>query len=231
MQNPWQTLRGRQPFVLIEDEEIIEAFNQDLKPSQQEKYQIRLDLIPEPYIGRPDAPVVLLNLYPSFEESDVAWHNNDPIFKQKAWGNLLHDQANYPFYLLDPKLERAEGHQTWSKQLRGLMKDVGRETVAENVFCIEYFPYHSQKYKALAKGGMLPSQDYSFHLVRQAMQRNALIILMRSINVWQEAIPELDSYENIFALKNPQSPYVSLKNCPTPEHYQMVLDAIQGNTE
>ena len=233
MENPWRSLPGRAPFVLEEELEIIEEFNAKLKPNQQDKYHIHLNIIPEPYLGRPDAPVVLLNLNPGFSESDVAWHTEDPQFKRKVWANLLHEQASYHFYLLHPELERTQGYDLWNKRLRELMRDFGKvngqKIVAENLLNIEYFPYHSKKYKALPHDQILDSQKYSFHLVREAIQRKAIIILLRSVNLWEEAIPELIGYEKRFELNSKQAPYVSPGNCPTPEHYQMVLDALKAD--
>lgn len=232
MENPWRALPGRPPFVLEHEEAIITEFNQNLKPTQQDKYQVHLDVMPEPYLGRPDAPVVLLNLNPGFWESDVAWHTQDPSFKRKSWANLFHEQASHHFYLLHPELKGSESHAWWNKRLRSLMKDCGkakgRQIVAENLLCIEYFPYHSKKYKPLSQNQILESQKYSFHLVQTAIQRNALIIILRSVNLWEAVIPKLIGYERRFELNSKQASYISRSNCPTPEHYQMVLDALMA---
>lgn len=76
---------------------------------------------------------------------------------------------------------------------------------------IEYFPYTTEHFGC---NFQIPSQKYTFFLVEEAMRRNALIIQMRSKRVWQEAIPALSGYPHYFALKNPQNPTISEKNCP-----------------
>jgi len=78
--------------------------------------------------------------------------------------------------------------------------------------CVELFPYHSKKYKPLGK--TLESQEYSFHLVRRALGRGALVIYMRAKKGWLEAVPELRGHERAFGLKNPQNVAVSPGNCP-----------------
>ena len=49
---------GRPPFVLPQDEEHIQRFNETATPS----HRVRLELLPEPFLGNPRAPVVLLGL-------------------------------------------------------------------------------------------------------------------------------------------------------------------------
>ena len=56
--------------------------------------------------------------------------------------------------------------------------------------------------------------EYSFHLVRRALGRGALVIYMRAKKVWLSAVPELARYERAFQLKNPQNVSVSPGNCP-----------------
>jgi len=76
------------------------------------------------------------------------------------------------------------------------------------VFCIE-FPYHSKKYRSLRR--MLPSQYYSFDLVRRAIKRRVLIVLMRSRARWLSAIPELSGY-GYYELSSPQNGALTPRN-------------------
>ena len=55
--NPWVDLPEESPFVLHGDAAAIARFN----ARANERHRIRLDVLPEPFIGRPDAPLVLLN--------------------------------------------------------------------------------------------------------------------------------------------------------------------------
>ena len=76
-----------------------------------------------------------------------------------------------------------------------------KEKVAQNISIIQFFPYHTKKYKNIPKRllkGYLESQDYNFELVKQAIERKAIIIILRSKKLWFEAIPDLDNERTRF---------------------------------
>lgn len=52
---------------------------------------------------------------------------------------------------------------------------------------IEYFPYHSEKAdKEKIENSNLPSQEYTEHLLQQALDNGAYIFLTRSVNAWKK---------------------------------------------
>ena len=210
--NPWQRLPLDAPFVLPEDHAAIANFNAS---APGEKF-VHLEVLPEPFLGRPD--VVVLGLNPGFKDTDLVQHR-DPAFAIRSRCNLLHGPANYPFYLLDPEIERTKW---WERKLGALIQRTDLQTVARGVLCVEYFPYHSRRFghRWLA----LASQQYSFGLVRQSLQRDAVIILLRSERLWFAAMPELASYRRLYRIKNPQNPTLSVRNCP--EGYDRVVEAL-----
>lgn len=57
--NPWWRLPIEPPFVLPEDKDKVLAFN-DKTRSAGHEHLLNLDLIPAPFVGAPDAPVVFL---------------------------------------------------------------------------------------------------------------------------------------------------------------------------
>jgi hypothetical protein len=134
MTNPWQRLPLQPPYVLPEDAPLIHAFN----ANANQDAVIYLELIPEPYLGSPDAPVVLLSLNPGFS-SDDPQHHQDPRFAERSRDNLLHRKSEYPFFLLDPAIT-APGNRWWTRRLGPLIREYGLETVAQRVLCVEYFP-------------------------------------------------------------------------------------------
>ena len=73
--NPWQRLPLDAPFVLPEDHAAIANFNAS---APGEKF-VHLEVLPEPFLGRPDAPVVVLGLNPGFKDTDLVQHR-DPAF-------------------------------------------------------------------------------------------------------------------------------------------------------
>ena len=72
--------------------------------------------------------------------------------------------------------------------------------------CVEHFPYKSIRYRSLGK--ILPSQLYSFKIIREAILARKQIVVMRSERVWLESVPPLKMYPYI-RLSNDQNPYFS----------------------
>ena len=87
-----------------------------------------------------------------------------------------------PFYFLDPAFAATGGGQWWRRRLRHVIDAVGIDAVASRFMCIEHFPYKSARYRPL--GVTLPSQQYTFDLVRRAMAAHKPIIIMRSERIW-----------------------------------------------
>lgn len=215
MDNPWVKLPLSPPFFLPEETQVIEDFN----TYSLDKHRIRPELIPEPYLGDINAPIVLLSLNPGFSDGDIAFHNQDQYFIRGCRGNLLHEHSEYPFYLLDPKVSQSPGHRWWIKRLRDPITAAGLKTVSNKLFCVEYFPYHSKRYRSI--GRILESQRYSFHLVVKALHRNSLVVIMRSRRLWMEAVPELASYPRLFQLLDNRRVEISQNNCPDGYHEVM----------
>jgi hypothetical protein len=57
----------------------------------------------------------------------------------------------------------------------------------------------------------VPSQEYSFSLVRQAIEKGKPIVIMRSREIWFRYVPELRNYPYI-ELKYPRTPYLDCKH-------------------
>jgi len=206
MNNPWERLPSQSPYVLPEDAERVSAFN----ASASDDTALQLELLPEPFLGNPNAPVVLLNLNPGFDPRDEVYHR-EPKFIERSRENLRHQKSDYPFFLLDPAIT-APGNRWWTRKLGALIREFDLLTVAQRVLCVEYFPYHSRRF---GHGKLvLPSQEYSFSLVRRAIEHKATIIIMRSKRIWFEAVPELNGYGRLYQLRNARSPYISPRNCP-----------------
>jgi hypothetical protein len=207
MENPWKGLSTCVPYMLSSDEKSVLEFNS----TADDLHKIRQELLPEPYLGKVDAEIVLLNLNPGFSEDDHLLY--ELPYAQAAWKkNILHELLDYPFFLLDPELSRFPGPQWWEKHLREPIQAADRKSVANKVCCIEYFPYHSRK---LAwHDAILESQRYSFHLAELAIQRDALIIIMRGVKQWYEAVPQLTKHKRKFELNSKQNVTISKGNCP-----------------
>ena len=223
MDNPWLALPLIAPYVLDSDRAAIEIFN--IHASEQ--HRIRTEIVPEPFLGSPDAPVVLLNLNPGFTEHDLQLHKR-PQFVESSRKCLRHESQPYPFFLLDPAND-GPGHRWWSRKLRPLIDRFGARHVAQNVLCVELFPYHRVRF-----GGAklrLPSQPYSFHLVESALDRRALVVFMRSKRLWIAAVPRLEGYGRICTTRSVQNPTISERNCERFGEIVEALNGVAGGTE
>jgi len=105
---------------------------------------IHLELLPEPFLGAPTAPVVLLSLNPGYSPDDQQPHQ-DPTFQALSRASLVYAPGQYPFVLLNPEVQ-APGRRWWESKLARLIEARGREAVARNVLCVEYFLYHSYRF-------------------------------------------------------------------------------------
>lgn len=206
LRNPWIDVPASAPFVLDADSELITRFNR----TASEATRVDLGLLPEPFQGNPLAPIVLLGLNPGWSSEDAAVHSQ-PHFARLLRANLVHENAQFPFYLLGPDV-KGPGRQWWERRLSQLLASAPREVVCQKILCIEYFPYHSVRFAHHRL--KVPSQEYGFHLAREAIRRNAVVIVMRSRRLWEVALPELASYPRTYFLRSPRNITVSRNNCP-----------------
>jgi hypothetical protein len=183
---------------------------------------LQFGVLPEPFIGRPDAPIVLLNLNPGFVPGDDEDRNSDESLIEIVRNNHLHRFGAFPFYYLDPAFADSGGYRWWGWNEAGrrrragilwpLIEVIGQEVVANNVFCAEYFPYASTD-GGIAGSIRAPSSEYTFELVRAALDREALVIILRSARQWEEAVPSLCDYRWRFSASNRRYPIISEGNC------------------
>jgi hypothetical protein len=151
--NPWCEIPHRAPFVVPADELIIERFNRRVDG----RYRVHLEVPPEPFLGCRSAPVVLLNLNPGFDGTELATFA-DRRFVDAHLANLRHQRCDWPFVWLNPTLSPAAGYRWWHQKLAPLIGIVGQERVAAGVLCLEWFGYHSARFGAAPP---CPSQSYA----------------------------------------------------------------------
>ncbi len=202
MDNPWTDLPAEAPFVLPQDKPVMDRY----APLLTGDHTLRLDKLPLPYVGSPaQASVLLLALNGGFKPHDIDHQNNDQDYAEQNRKNLTFE-SRYSFFYLDPAFDYTGGCQWWHRRLRHFIDRYGLEAVASQFACVQSFPYCSTSYKALPR--QVPSQEYSFSLVRQAVQDSKPIVIMRSREIWFRCIPELRGYPYI-ELRNARNPYFS----------------------
>lgn len=219
MHNPWLRLPRRSPYVLAEDRRQVEEFN---TATANSRLRIDTSLLPEPYTGRRTAPIVILALNPGLGPTDAATHRRR-VFRKRLLSCLRQEPMDHPFHHLDPA-ESGPGAVWWRRNVRGLLAEVGPKVLSKNLLCLEFFPYHSIGFRHARV--RLPSQEYTFHLLRAAMRRRAVVILTRGERLWGSAVPELLTYSNLYHTNNRRVASISARNCPA--GYRAALDALAG---
>lgn len=190
--------------------------------SAAETTRIHTELLPEPFFGRFDAPIVVLLLNPGFSADDAAYHAQ-PKFRSRLRAAIRAESEFPPHFHLNREAVWPGG-KWWLRSVGPLIQEVGQDCVANNLLAIEYFPYHSLNFR---HGHLrLPSQEFSFSLVRAAIERKAAIICARGANVWFGAVPQLASYRRFSQAQNPRSASLSAKNLSS---YASVVAALRTN--
>ena len=216
--NPWLTLPLSPPFVAPIDAPVLNRLSRHL----QGRFELQLDLLPQPWTGNVNtAEILMLALNPGYSEQDRTDLRNPDYAEQ--WRLTLSFQSRTPFYFLDDAFRETSGHQWWRRRLQELIQVVGVDAMARRVMCVEHFPYKSIAYRGL--GTTLPSQQYSFEIVREAIRQGKQIVVMRSERVWLEAVPEMSAYPYI-RLSNHQNPYLSRAQM-TGEQFERLVAALR----
>jgi len=204
--NPWHELPMRAPFVLPGDGLAVDVFNKNVA---DDNLRLHTETPPEPFLGRLDAPIVVLLLNPG-------------VSKTGEYGATLADKIRAAekqtdhFYL-------GRDNRWWDRLVRQLRRDRPRAELGKSILSIEFFPYRSISFGC---GHLrLPSQEFSFALARQAIGRKAAIIVARGERHWIGAVPELGTHSGLIRMRNPRVASLSATNLGA-EGYQILLDAL-----
>lgn len=189
-----------------EDRPLIDAFNQRASP----RTRVETTLLPEPFVGRTDAPVILLLLNPGLGGDEFVLHQQ-AHFRNRVLRCHRQEAAPYPDYYLDPAV--TGGGARWRARVtRPLLAEFGPQAVAAGLGWLEYFPYHSRNFAH--RRLRVPSQLFAFDLLRAAIRREAVIFVTRGRAAWEEAVPELQAYRRAFRTRSVQNVVISPRNCP-----------------
>lgn len=202
-QNPWVELPKKAPYILKSDLKVLNRYG-----TVPEDLGFRLEVPPVPYVGTLDkTKVVLLCLNPGFKEETDLGRMGKVEYEENI--KTLTFSSNTPFYYLNPILAGSGGYEWWSKILRSFIAAYGMKTISEKIMCIQYLGYHSIRFRRPPY--VLPSQYFSFNLVRKAILNKMPIVIMRSKKLWLESVPELENYPYI-ELRNYRRPFLTKNN-------------------
>jgi hypothetical protein len=206
---------------LSEDRDLVALFNRRATPYTR----LETDLLPEPFVGRLDAPIVLLTLNPGVADGDFALHRL-ASFQSQVRACYRQEPTEWPYYYLDPTLDGPGA--SWSRRvLAPLISATGLEVVARGVVLFDYFPYHSRRFAHHRL--RIPSQEYGFAAIRRAVANAAAVFITRGRKIWEAAIPELSTHPRLFRTNSVQNIVISPRNAPTGwEHALVGLGAVAG---
>lgn len=217
MRNPWQHIPQAAPFVLPDDRSYIDAYN--ARETKLDHF-VNLNYTPEPRLGPIDAPVVLLQLNPSYDAAHPEGHPNFEDSHRHL--ESLKDEFH-------PHVGLVPGEAWWQRCLGALVSAVGnRAQVARCLCSIEFFPYRSRKF---SHGQIrLPSQSYTFELVRAAIDRGAIFVVARNFRLWLAAVPELlplQGAHRLYVLKSARRISLSEKTLPD-RAFAQIVDVVKS---
>jgi hypothetical protein len=197
--NPWCDLPLSAPYVLPDDNAVLAR-------DPRVTAALQLDLLPAPHQGWPDsAEVWLLTKNPGGKTKDFEF---DQEFIRERRRSLTF-KSDFPIFSLDSRWPAQAGYKYWTSRLRHLIKKVGIDHLARKLMIVQYFPYQSQDFPLLRE--LLPSQKYTFDLVRRASKQGKLMVVLRAERLWLEAVPELAERGYVMA-HSPRSGHISPGN-------------------
>ncbi len=204
LENPWEALPKTSPHILEDDLNALSQFNKT-----PEKLGWHTELLPCPFLGNyQKASIIFLCLNPGYiETKDVVDYNNDYYFQESL--KTLTMQSNTPFFCLNPMVNFSGAYIWWTKILKRLIDQFGWKRLSEKLMCLQFLAYHSKTYTN--PPCTLPSQSFTFEILRQAIKDQKTIVIMRSEKLWIKAVPELKDYPYI-ELKNYRRPFLSERN-------------------
>jgi hypothetical protein len=220
--NPWLQLPESPPYVLPEDADYVRAWN-EVSGRQNERRLLRLDVLPDPFVGRRDAPLVVLALNPGWAGSEAEDHRDG--LGDVLLGNFGDDQARHVIPGFLDRFADTAGGRWVRRAYRRVVEHaaISWEDLAYRVLTLEFHGYHSQDWAPFPV--TLPSQWFSFDLVHQAMERDAVVVMLRGRRFWEVAVPGLREYPRAFATNTARSASVSPGNLP-PGAFDQLIEAV-----
>jgi len=208
MKNPWLNFRVSSEMIHNDDRATFSLHN----GSVASDYQFLSHLAPEPWIGDTQAKLLVLLANPGATRGDVLGKQQTgaDLINQLSIANLNHSIKDYPHFFFNPILEGTDGHTWYRKRFRHLIEATDAQNISRQVLSCELVPYHSFSWK---KPRILPpTQSYTFELVRNAIDRGAIVLIGRGKAEWFKNVPELSKYKRYFEPASSQCAYISPRN-------------------
>lgn len=203
--NPWLTVqRLNQPYIAEIDRGAMADYIARPRSSKPD-YLPQLHVVPEPWCGPIlSAQVLVLSGNPHWDSRDEEFV---PLVENAMWENL---SGTFPLYLLQDQLIGTAG-ANWYRG--GLLRDVlnicESQQVAQKLCLVDFVGYRSHKWDYALR---MPSQQFTAECIREALTRDAVVIVTRGMKKWYELVPELEKYPRTFRNNSWQNVRLSEKN-------------------
>ena len=224
MENPWLTFNPRKNAPKFHDLDLAHALAFNKLMGGNPNYILAEHLDPYPYTGNPEANVFVLLANPGVsqpqKDPDFQMHSQ---FRKKNLENLRHESPETFISWIHSSENLEREVDWWIPRIKNVVQETSLERVSKNLFFINFHPYNSVSWFRIPF--TFPTQEYLFQLVRNAMSRNALIILARNELGWCTAIPELLDYQHLVKFKSTRTAHVSRKNLGS-EAYEELLSRL-----
>jgi len=222
MENPWATFEPEEnaPRFHDLDKAHAEAFNKGVKARPE--YRLAEHLEPFPYLGNPLANIFVLLANPGMsDKEDRPGFRMPPMKADQNRRHLRHeDLDSFLSRIYSP--DNPELESEWLKaRVRKVVDETSPAQVSQRIFLVNFHAYHSKSWHAIPY--TFETQRYSFHLVSEAIGRNALIIMSRNMLGWFTAIPKLYDYKNRVTFKSSRSVHISEKNLGTDAFKELLM--------
>lgn len=221
MENPWATFEPEEnaPKFHDLDKAHAEAFN---KGEARPEYRLAEHLEPDPYLGNPLANIFVLLANPGMSDREDRPDSRMPPMKADQNRRHLRHEDLDSFLSRIHSPDNPEMENEWLKaRVRKVVDETSPAQVSHGIFFVNFHAYHSKSWHAIPY--TFETQRYSFHLVSEAIGRNALIIMSRNMLGWFTAIPELYDYKNRVAFKSSRSVHISEKNLGTETYKELLM--------
>lgn len=210
IRNPWRDLDVVRDRFLIHKDDAPHVLAYNKLRANSKNFTIATHVPPLPYVGNPSAPIVILLANPGLSRDEANPNFRLPKKLREA------NQAN----LLHKRIMTSEGKRStlflhmqgtwWRSRLRRLIEESSTEVVSEGVFFANFHPYHSKSWKNI--NFTLPTQHYTFDLIRNAIDSDAYVLMSRNTEGWMTSIPELLDYPRKSFFNSSRSVHISPKN-------------------
>lgn len=217
--NPWLGFKYSSEMIHPIDEEAVRYHNKTSKID----YQFLLHLAPEPWIGNLNGNLFVLYSNPGATRENVKkiFQPKHEIVMRKTISNLNQTIIDYPHFHLDPALAGTEGGVWFNQRYKWLINETSRESLARNLVTCELAPYHSLKWKI--PKFMPPTQEFTYSIIRKAVERDAVILLARTPKIWLSKIPQLVKYPRVF---RPNSINASISPNNYPGNFDKIVSSL-----